>query len=367
MRREAREPVENSAEPQLGAIDEVPNADTTRFSSVGAIPDVAPIGTSEPTASERAYGPTTTLPPDLANMIAKATPDEVAEVLLAHPQLAEMIVSTVTKVHGAAFAQQAVTASTHTMHKTDPDKAPPTQGAQTPSKAIPTPIEMPQNKENRKHFERGMTAAWNQLAVGTVDERSTPEYIRLPANIVKDLDKAWKDSLATKQQREQGGNLVRDSGGDYHLRRKENTSGRMFDQDDSDVGWRQTLVAQVHTHPYRDEAAQVPEQFATFSEGDFDSLMRSDAHMAVLRSGPYTFVLTKTTQFKKLVDVLGNDEDKLKGLAERMSAVYNKAFDATSGMFSEKCEAGVMAVAEAFHLAYYTGQGSDLTRKTKKP
>ena len=33
-----------------------------------------------------------------------------------------------------------------------------------------------------------------------------------------------------------------------------------------------------------------------------------------------------------------------------------------SRMFS-----GVMAVAEKFHLAYYTGQGSDLTRKTKKP
>jgi hypothetical protein len=44
-----------------------------------------------------------------------------------------------------------------------------------------------------------------------------------------------------------------------------------------------------------------------------------------------------------------------------------QAFDATSGRFSEKCEAGVMAVAEKFHLAYYARQGSDLTRKTKKP
>ncbi|NVB82337.1 MAG: hypothetical protein HOV81_28415 [Kofleriaceae bacterium] len=50
-----------------------------------------------------------------------------------------------------------------------------------------------------------------------------------------------------------------------------------------------------------------------------------------------------------------------------MTAVYDEAFDATSGMFSEKCEAGVMAVAESFHLAYDAGQGSDLTRKTKKP
>jgi len=68
MRRDVRQSADGSAEPQLGEIDAVPSAGTTRFSSTGAIPDVAPFGTAAPTASERAFGPTTTtLPPDLAN------------------------------------------------------------------------------------------------------------------------------------------------------------------------------------------------------------------------------------------------------------------------------------------------------------
>lgn len=67
MRRDVRQSADGSAVPQLGAIDEVPSAGATRFSSSGAIPDVAPFGTAAPTASERAFGPTTTLPPDLAN------------------------------------------------------------------------------------------------------------------------------------------------------------------------------------------------------------------------------------------------------------------------------------------------------------
>jgi hypothetical protein len=67
MRHDVRQSADGSAEPQLGAIEEVPSAGTTRFSSRGAIPHVAPIGTAAPSASERAFGPTTTLPPDLAN------------------------------------------------------------------------------------------------------------------------------------------------------------------------------------------------------------------------------------------------------------------------------------------------------------
>lgn len=364
MQREPRQSIGGSADPQLAAVDEVPAVENTRFSSAGAIPDVAPIGTAAPSASDRAFGGPTTLPPELARMIAQASPEDVAEVLQAHPELAESITATVKQVHGAAFAQQALT---HTLHKPAvPDKAPPGAKPQQ-NTAVPTPIDMPKDPEHAKHFSRGMTAAWNQLAVGTTDERHSPDYIRLPQNIVKALDQAWKDSLSGKKEREQGGNLVRNSDGSYDVRRRANEDHRMFDQDDSDVGWRQSLVAQVHTHPYRDEKDQVPEQFATFSEGDFDSLMRSDAHMAVLRSGPYTFVLSKTKQFEKIVNALGSDEEKLSAFAQQMTAVYDKAFDATTGMFSEKCEAGVMAVCEKFHLVYYTGQGSDMTRKTKKP
>lgn len=47
-----------------------------------------------------------------------------------------------------------------------------------------------------------------------------------------------------------------------------------------------------------------------------------------------------------------------------MTEVYDKAFDATKGSFSERTEAGVLAVCRQFHLVYYSGQGPDLQRRT---
>lgn len=154
--------------------------------------------------------------------------------------------------------------------------------------------------------------------------------------------------------------------GDYGIRRGENDSPHMFEGDDGDVGQFDTLVAQVHTHPYRDEPNKTPEEFGMFSDGDFNSLMRSGAHMSVLRSGPYTFILGKTKQFNQLVDASDNDETKLKDLAARMTDIYEAAMRATEGMFSEKLEAGVLAVCDAFHLIYYSGVGGELTRRSKK-
>ena len=94
--------------------------------------------------------------------------------------------------------------------------------------------------------------------------------------------------------------------------------------------------------------------------------MRSDAHMSVLQSGPCTFILGKTKQFNQLVDPLDNDETKLKALAARMTDTYEAAMRATEGMFSEKLEAGVLAVCDVFHLIYYSGVGGELTRRSKK-
>jgi len=303
----AAEP-ETAGAPVMDLDDAAPRA--TQFTDAGALPQVAPLAAAPagPTASERAY-------------------DESA------PQ--------------------------HALHK----PASPQHADPATSSAAPAPVDPDLAK---RIGPRGMAAAWDQLAVATADERSTPAYVRLPANIVNELDRAWQDSLAGKEEREQGGNLVRNMGGSYEIRRGANEDKHMFDQDDNDVGWTQKLVAQVHTHPYRDEKEQVPEQFATFSEGDFDSLMRSDAHMSVLRSGPYTFMLSKTKQFQAMVDATNNDENKLSALAQRMTDVYDKAFDATKGSFSEKTEAGVLAVCQRFHLVYYSGQGSDLSRKTAR-
>jgi len=313
------------------------------------------------------------LPLTFVSVIGQASPDVVGTLLHTHPQLAAPILAAVQHIRGNAFAQLAIaTASTHSL----PRPAPPAVEQSEPIKPAqnPHPLSSPTNRaaptvdpDRAKHIERGKTAAWEQLARGTPDERSTPENIRLPPNIVQALEKAWQDTLKSKVAYEQGGNLVRNYGGSYELRRQSNDNPHMFEQDDNDIGRLQTLVAQVHTHPYREEKAQVPEQFASFSDGDFNSLMRSDAHLSILRSGPYTFILAKTKQFNAMVDRLNNDEAKLSAFAARMTAAYDKAAAATQGSFSVKVEAGVMAVCEQFHLVYYEGQGGDLTRKTKRP
>jgi len=307
------------------------------------------------------------LPPEFVAMIGGASPEVVGRMLHAHRQLTAPLMSVVQHIRGNAFAQQALAlASTHPLQKPEatdhpaPVAAPSHDGSATAQAPAGDP-------EMAKILERRKTAGWDQLATATPDERATPEHIRLPPNIVQALETAWQDSLKTKKETEQGGNLVHRYRGGYEVRRKPNDNPGEFDQDDKDVGLGQTLVGQVHTHPYREERDKVPEQFASFSDGDFDSLMRSDAHLSLLRSGPYTFMVAKTKQFEAMVDRLDNQEAKLFELAHQMTTVYDKAVDATKSSFSEKIEAGVMAVCEQFHLVYYEGQGGELSRKTKRP
>lgn len=320
-------------------------------------------------ARDAAPAPMSALPPEFVSTIQQVSPDVIGALLREHPELAAPILAAVHQFRGNAVAQTAVAAaSSAPLHKREHEAAHAAPDAPVrKSKAAPV-IEPTQavDAEHARNIERGKVAAWNQIAAGTPDERSAPTNVRLPPNIVQALDKTWQDTLATKVAHEQGGNLVKHYGGDYGIRRKANDSPNVFDQDDNDVGRFDTLVAQVHTHPYREEKKKVPEEFASFSDGDFDSLMRSDAHMSVLRSGPYTFILMKTKQFRKLVDPLNNDEGKLSDLAAQMTKCFDKASDATEGMFSEKVEAGVLAVCEAFHLVYYSGVGGELTRRSKK-
>lgn len=315
--------------------------DTTRFTSAGPIPPIAADGVPVPTASERGYGSDQPISSTLAQLVQSSSPQHVATVLTNNPNLGSAIVEVVSRLRGASFVQQAVAA---------------------PKAAAPI------DPARQKRIDRSMTAGWEQIARYTPDERASPEYIRLPKNIVSELERAWKESFPGGHDMEQGGNLVKTYGGDYKIHRGEGHSEGMYEGSE-DVGWTEDLVAQVHTHPYHDQRDKNPQEFATFSDGDFDSLMRSGAHMSVLRSGPYTFVLSKTKQFEQLVErsAPDNDEQQLKQLAKRMTDVYNKAFEASNGTFPEKCEAGVIAVAEQFHLVYYVGQGSDLTRKTHRP
>ena len=86
------------------------------------------------------------------------------------------------------------------------------------------------------------------------------------------------------------------------------------------------------------------------------------------KAGPFTFMLSKTRQFEALVAATNNDESKLKALGAGMFAAYDEVLDRMQGgEFSERVEAGILAVCRKFHLVYYEGQGGDLTRKSSSP
>jgi hypothetical protein len=309
------------------------------------------------------------LPPEFVAVVGHASPDAIAAMLETHPQLAGPILAAVHQLHGNGFAQAALT--THHLRKPAAQEThPPTPNHPQDAHNVAAPTDAhtaAPDPQQQAMLARRKIAGWDQLATAAPDERATPSIITLPPNIVEALEKTWQDTLATKTAHEQGGNLVHKYRGGYEIRRRPNEDAGQFDQEDSDVGWLDTLVAQVHTHPYREEKAQVPEQFASFSDGDFDSLLRSDAHLSVLRSGVYTFVLAKTKQFNALVEPMNNEEDKLFAFAMRMKATYDAAAQATPGTLTEQVEAGVLAVCAAFHLVYYEGQGGELQRKTKRP
>jgi hypothetical protein len=287
-----------------------------------------------------------------------------------HPQMSTPLMTAINQLRGHGFAQQAVAAATRGMlHKPMPpaDEPHAAHEARPVSRRSPPSARTESNVPPEVRKTRAV-AGWNQLATAVPNESMTPEHVRIPDNLVQAVEKAWQETIAASPEQEAGGNIVKNGGSGYDLRRYGgDADGETFQPNDNDVGWRQRLVGMVHTHPYDEYKKQVPEGYASFSEQDFDAFMRSDAHLSVLRSGPFTFMLSKTKQFEELVAATKNDESKLKALGASMYAAYDEVFDRTKGNFSERVEAGILAACRKFHLVYYEGQGGDLTRKSSTP
>ena len=129
-------------------------------------------------------------------------------------------------------------------------------------------------------------AGWNQLAIAIPNESMTPEHVRIPDNLVRAIEKTWQETVESPEQ-EKGGNIVKNGGSGYDVRRYGgDANGDTFRPNDSDVGWRQSLIGMIHTHSYGEYKQEVPEGSASFFAQDFDAFMRSDAHLSVLTSGP---------------------------------------------------------------------------------
>lgn len=189
-----------------------------------------------------------------------------------------------------------------------------------------------------------------------------PDTLTLPPAAVAALDLLWKDShLADGSVQEQGGNLVRNYGGSYEFRRGKGHNSRQFEPDYNDVGWSQSLVGVVHTHPYTNR----DNDGASFSSSDLASISAEEESQTlnILRSGDMTFVVARTKEFDKIVARYEADNNA-NGLYRAMYDCYENVFAATEGTYKEKIEVAVRRVCQEFHLEYYEGRGATLTRVT---
>ncbi|HWU90345.1 MAG TPA: hypothetical protein VN253_23940 [Kofleriaceae bacterium] len=202
---------------------------------------------------------------------------------------------------------------------------------------------------------RRKIAGFEQIARGHLREAGAPEAIELPVSLVDALEKAWKDADAS--QVETGGNVVRTYGGTYKLRRSEGGTNRLFEADEHDVGWGETMIGIAHTHPYRKEGLD----HGTFSDGDIVNLVDESEPLKFLRSGPFTYAIARTKEFEALVK-RHEQAQRIDDLKKAMKKSYNDAFSAFHGAFPDQLEAGVNAICKQFHLVYYQGQGAELRR-----
>lgn len=195
---------------------------------------------------------------------------------------------------------------------------------------------------------------------GLTGRGGAPNTLKLPEAAVEALDELWKDSHRPDGSvQEQGGNLVRNYGGSYDFRRGEGHSTRQFEPDYDDVGWGQSLVGVVHTHPY----ANLDNEGASFSSSDLASISAEEETQTlnILRSGDMTFVVARTKEFDKLVARYEAANDS-SGLYRAMYDCYENVFAATEGTYKEKVETSVRRVCAEFHLEYYEGRGGTLSR-----
>jgi hypothetical protein len=216
---------------------------------------------------------------------------------------------------------------------------------------------------------RQRQAGFEQLARSHTHERTAPTNIEIPESLDKALDTAWSDSLATKKEEEEGGNVVRTLGGDYKLRRGHDHTNGSFTPDPNDIGLGQTYVGVAHTHPYRDEEAahQMSSDWGTFSEWDLANMCYENEPIKILRSTPYTYVVSRTKEFDALVAQAGEDESDHSRLYQPMIDTFQAAHGSYEGPFADKLEAGVIAVCKAYHLVYYEGSGRELHRRSERP
>jgi hypothetical protein len=286
---------------------------------------------------------------------AYLSPPSLAKLILSNPSQKDRLIAAAHRTHGNSFVQHVV----RLLHKT-----PSVTETSTPHKTLKTDTASAIDTKPTLS-PRQRTAGWEQVARSQLDNTHAPSEISLPGTIVEAIDKAWTDSNTGENEKEQGGNIVRTYGGRYEMRREPGYDSGEFDPNLNDVGFGNTLVGDFHTHPYgtaKERASGA--EYGTFSSADVASLTQEDQPLTFLRSGPYTFVIAKTKQFRSLVDK-HEANDTLLELSAEIFSLHERVFNETPGSLASRLETSVIRVCEKYQLIYYEGRGKELHRADK--
>jgi len=313
------------------------------------------------------------LPPEFTSAIQSASPEAIAQLIGAHPQLTDPIFWTVQTLRGNGFAQQVLAIG--------PTAPPQHEGevpvANEPAPAVPQAPVLSADTTTRpaNDHDRDMQkqAAWNAMSRGLGDSKHAWQAVRLPPEVVQAVDHYWQES--TKDGNEHGGLIYKTTirgrtgvheGHDYN-------EGEM-DTDAIELGHFEDALGGIHTHPEPD----APEHQSCFSDGDFRHLVGADREkVMIMRSGATTYMIARTRQFDAMLEQRIDGPDTQAQVEEEMVAVYNAAFDATQDgaggpkgygpRWNEAGERAVFAVCQKFGLLFYKGSGSDLQLVTSDP
>ncbi len=185
--------------------------------------------------------------------------------------------------------------------------------------------------------------------------------VRIPPELKKGLDSAWKDSFPGGKSQEQAGVLVKKADGSLEWKRVvHGTSGSLtggtFTIDYSKlVGSGETLVAAAHTHPY--DASEGGHENVSFSGADFARLTVVPDPQHYVKAGDSVFMIQRTAAFDAQVA-----KDGAGKVAGDINSLWNSTFSGTSGTIQEKAEKATRAVAQKFGFDYYAGKGDTLNK-----
>lgn len=189
-------------------------------------------------------------------------------------------------------------------------------------------------------------------------EADAPKNLKLPKELTEGMKTAWKGSFPGEESQEQGGVLVKTDKGGYKWKAGKGGESGSFDPNYKDVDKGESLIGVGHTHPYSKKEGG--HEDVSFSGADLSRLIYVADRAAFVQAGKTQFTALRTEEFDKLI--VGLDDPGKKKMSDEMDKTWQDTYDNAKGTFQEKVEAAVKAVCTKYHLVYYKGKGSTVSK-----